>query len=305
MTATFILSLDCEGKWGMADKITSYHDHHLTTAKLSEAYAKLLALFDRYEIPVTFAFVMALLLSAEEQRDKDHLFPTCDAGSRWLSRFRDAQACGALEGWTHPELLDQVREKKRHEIACHGFSHLPLDASITSGAAEAEFGACKQVAAMRGIALETLVFPRNQVGHLDLLKPNGFAGFRDRLTRPGGKVGMLMALASELNINERTQPARAPAAGEPVRIPAGYFFNWRVGMRKRVPRVVTKLRWKKLLERSGGGDVVHLWLHPHNIITGPETLASLEEILREVADRRHQGKVEALTQADYCRRIAA
>lgn len=305
MTATFILSLDCEGKWGMADKITHYHDRHLTTAKLSEAYASLLALFERYEIPVTFAFVMAFLLSGEEQRDNDHLFPTCDAGSRWLSRFRDAQAHGSLEGWTHPELLDRVREKERHEIACHGFSHLPLDHSITSATAGAEFDACKQVAAMRGVTLETLVYPRNQVGHVDLLKPNGFGGFRDRLSRPEGKAGMLMALASELNIYERTQPARIPARGEPVRIPAGHFFNWRVGARKRVPMAITKLRRKNLLARSGDGDVVHLWLHPHNIITGPQTLASLEQILRKVADRRHQGKVETMTQSQYCRRIAA
>lgn len=211
----------------------------------------------------------------------------------------------SLDGWTHPELLDRVRNKERHEIACHTCSHLPLDQSITSAAAEAEFAACEQVAAMRGIALETFVYPRNQVGHIDLLKPNGFAGFRDRLTRPEGNAGMLMALASELNIYERTQPARAPAPGEPVRIPAGYFFNWRVGVRKRVPRAVTRLRWKNLLERSGDGDVIHLWLHPHNVITGPETLASLEQVLREVADRRHRGKVETLTQADYCRRIAA
>lgn len=305
MTATFILSLDCEGKWGMADKITDYHDHHLTTAKLSQAYASLLALFERYEIPVTFAFVMAFLLSAEEQRRNDHLFPTCDVGSQWLSRFRDAQARGSSDGWAHPDLLDRVRDEGRHEIACHGFSHLPLDRSITPQAAAAEFAACRQVADMRGVALETLVYPRNQVGHVDQLQPNGFTGFRDRLARPEGKAGMLMALASEFNIYERTQPACPPARDEAVRIPAGYFFNWRVGARKRVPRAVTKLRWKNLLDRSGADDVVHLWLHPHNIITGPETLGSLEEVLREVADRRHRGKVETMTQADYCRRIAA
>lgn len=302
MTAKFILSLDCEGKWGMADAITAYHDHHLTTAKLRDAYVRLLALFHRYELPVTFAFVMAFLLSDEEQREDEHLFPHCAQGVEWLRHFRAAQAADSLEGWTLPELLDLVQADARHEVACHGFSHLPLDGNTTPQASAAkEFAACRDVADRRGLNLETLVYPRNQIGHVSLLGKYGFRGFRHRLRRRAGRAGQLMALAAEWNVRQAAQPSPAYDPYGAIDIPSGFFFNWRVGARRLVPPAVTALRWKRMIDHAGEEDVVHLWLHPHNIITGPETYDVLERVLRNVADMRDRGRLETMTQADYCR----
>jgi len=305
MTATFILSLDCEGKWGMADHITPYHDHHLTADKLRGAYLALTALFARYEVPATFAFVMAFILSGAEQEVVDDLFPDHPAGRAWLASFRSAQARGDLGGWTLPEALDIVRDDGRNEIASHGFSHLPLDEDTPRDLAEREFAACDRVARMRGLALDTLVFPRNQVGHVDLLAEHGVLGYRERLARGHDKIRKAAALASELNVFERPQPDAVPSRDRAMAIPSGHFFNWRVGARRMVPRWTTAMRWRAMLEAAGTGDVVHLWLHPHNIITGPETLPLLERVLRDVARLRDAGRLEIATQATYCRALAA
>lgn len=305
MTAKFILSLDCEGKWGMADQISDYHDHHLTSERLRDAYARLLGLFARYELPVTFAFVMAFLLSPDEQREHDHLFPTCEPGTQWLRHFRAAQDRGDLNGWSSPELLDMVRDAGGnkiggHEIGCHGFSHLPLgeDASRTSVAAE--FAAVRDIAARRGVTLETLVFPRNQVGHVDLVEQAGFVGYRDRLAQGGGRIG---ALAAEFAGRPKPQAGAKPNPIGSTAIPAGFFFNWRVGARRMVPPSVTEMRWRNMVNAAGANDVVHLWLHPHNIITGPETFGVLERVLRNVARRRDAGVLEAVTQSTYCHQL--
>ena len=64
-----------------------------------------------------------------------------------------------------------------------------------------------------------------------------------------------------------------------VAIPAGFFFNWRFGLRRIVPPAVTELRWRNLLNRCAReGGVVHLWLHPHNLITGPGTAPVLSSV---------------------------
>jgi hypothetical protein len=50
--------------------------------------------------------------------------------------------------------------------------------------------------------------------------------------------------------------------------------------------------------------VVHLWFHPHNLITGPSTATLLEAVLSEVATLRDAGKIQVLTQNQYCREMA-
>ena len=65
MTATFILSLDCEGKWGVADLLGSDHARQLTDDRLRKAYAEIVALLDEHQVPATFAFVGAFAQKPE------------------------------------------------------------------------------------------------------------------------------------------------------------------------------------------------------------------------------------------------
>jgi peptidoglycan/xylan/chitin deacetylase (PgdA/CDA1 family) len=307
MAGTFILSLDCEGKWGMADHLTAEHHRCLTSSQLRGAYQRLLALFARYDIPVTFAFVMAFLLSAREQRDEDHLFQDFPiAGRNWLEAFRAAQAEGNMEGWSLPELREMVGERPEHEIGCHGFSHLPLaEADTPEQVADAELKAAAFVAEKRNVTIETLVFPRNQVGHLGLLKRHGYRGYRERLSESRGIRGKIGSVASEFDLGTLPQHEMGAAPDAVRRIPSGYFFNWRHGARRIVPPSITYHRWHKLLDRTTAGGVAHLWLHPHNIITAPATLPVLERVLKKVAALRDQGRIETVTQAQYCARPPA
>jgi hypothetical protein len=64
--AIFVLSLDCEGKWGLADQISDHHVRYFTSENLRRAYGDPLALFEKWEVPATFAFVMAFTLAKEE-----------------------------------------------------------------------------------------------------------------------------------------------------------------------------------------------------------------------------------------------
>ena len=301
--ARFIISLDCEGKWGMADHLQPYHHELLTDAALARAYERLVALFARYEVPATFAFVMAFTLAPDE-RERFRTELLGDDGDAWLRPYHEDLAAGRQQGWHVPQALDIIRAAAIHEVACHSFCHRPLgDRSISAAGAASELSSAHDVARLKGIPLETFIFPRNEVGHLAELRSAGFIGYRERLQRPRGKLGRALSLADELNMWTSAQRA-TPAREGLVPIPSGRFLNWRFGARRWVPAAVTRARWRHQLRRAGCGDVVHLWLHPHNLITAPDTEPLLEAVLAEVAAMRDAGRIRIVTQRDYCHEIA-
>jgi len=300
--ARFIISLDCEGKWGMADHLEPYHHELLTDAALARAYERLVALFAGYEVPATFAFVMAFTLSPDE-RERFRTELLGDETDAWLQPYREDLAAGRHQGWHVPEALDIVRAASIHEVACHSFCHRPLgDASISAAGAASELRSAHDVARLKGLSLETFIFPRNEVGHLAELKASGFLGYRERLQRPRGRLGRALSLAEEMNVLAGAQRP-SPHHDGLVPIPSGRFLNWRFGARAWIPAAATKARWSHLLRSAGAGDVVHLWLHPHNLITAPDTEPLLEAVLDDVAAMRDAGRISVVTQRDYCREV--
>jgi len=306
MTGRFIISLDCEGKWGMADSLQPYHHRMLTDDALARAYQDLVEIFDRHAMPATFAYVMAFTMDAtERERFADSFDVDDDCSGGWLRHYRAAREAGALEGWFQPSALETVRRHPQHEIACHGFCHRPLSEGVLSAeAARMELDTADRIAKLKGVKLSTFIFPRNQVGHVSILTEKGYIGYRAARPRPRGRFGRLRALAEEFDIWPRPERPERPATGGIVRIPAGYFFNWRFGARRRVPPAITVRRWKNLLDRAAAEDgVAHLWFHPHNLITGPQTRVPLEKVLAYAAKLRTEGRLKVVTQEDYCRDI--
>ncbi|HEX2135106.1 MAG TPA: polysaccharide deacetylase family protein [Microvirga sp.] len=290
----------------MAGSITEHHQRYFTNANLIKAYQDILALFDKWAIEATFAFVMAFTLSKEEFRARADLFRDVHVKTEnWLRHFRAEAAEGVFEGWFVPEAFERVRAAGRHEIACHGFSHLPLAEDLTGEEdARHELAAALEVARAKGVTLKTFVYPRNQIGYVHLLREHGFSGYRERLPRPPGPLGKITSFLTEFNVFTPAQSATAMAGNGITAIPPGYFLNWRFGLRRVVPVPVTVARWRHIIAHAvHHGGVAHLWFHPHNIIDGPETLATLDRILALVAARQERGELEVLTQEAYCARL--
>ncbi len=298
----FIISLDCEGKWGMADKITPFHDRYITKDSLTFAYQTLCERFNWYDISATFAFVMGFVLNDEERKGFAEYF--CDdlvEGRNWLTCFRAAEKSGNLDGWFCPEALEIVKAKGRHEIAAHGFSHVPLsDRLTTRDVVDRELKACHQVAKYLGLELETFVYPRNDIGHVDALAAAGFQGYRAAPSKVIGVPNKLSSLLMEANIFGRAESEIENHPSGISIIPGGYMVNWQHGPRKIIPAWTSSLRWGSILsDAANNGRTAHLWLHPHNILTAPETLDRLDDIFREAVYWRDKGKIEILTQSQF------
>ncbi|HEY7809909.1 MAG TPA: hypothetical protein VIA98_05990 [Allosphingosinicella sp.] len=299
MTARFILSLDCEGKWGVADVLTRDYHRQLSDERLREAYHALLALLRNYDVAATFAFVG---LFGEDRANVRRLEPElrqlAEQVPHYLSPALEDMTAGSREGW-HGDwaVADVLEQGPAHEVALHGVTHVPWG-TVDRSFIDAE----RRLHAQLGPELraaKTFVYPRNDIAHQAQLRDFGIGGYR--LARLRSRAA---SLATEFSVF--TPPDTDPQPlGDPVGIPAGHFVNWRHGPRRLVPRWLSILRGRRMLDRaSATGGVVHYWLHPENIASAPDTLDVLRGILAHVARLREAGRCEVLTQLDYCRKLA-
>lgn len=306
MAGQFIISFDCEGKWGMADHLGPLEHSALDDASLAEAYDRLVSLLGRYGTPATFAFVMAFVLDRVEREEFGDLLRPIDQSDAWMNDAMRERAAHP-EGWFVPSSLARVIEGGIHEVACHGFSHRSLgEGEISASGVDRELEAAAAVASRKGLRLETMIFPRNRVGHLTALQRHGYRGYRTRRQERRLVPSPVANLAEEFNPLRSAEHVLTPQPGEIVAIPHGHFFNWRHGMRRAVPPAMTVWRWRAMLDQAANrGRVAHLWLHPHNFITGPGTWKPFELVLAHACRLREAGRLQIVTQADYCSAVSA
>ena len=297
MRPTFIISFDCEGKWGHADRLSPKIRRILRTGPLSTIFHKSVRLLDSFELPGTFSFVGAFTLHADQYLSYIHPIRATPCGDDF---FADV-ARSELDGWFCPEMLAEVHVHGRHELASHSFTHLQFD-EVPAQAAELELAACVALAHSQGWRPRSFVFPKNRVGHLELLARHGFTSYRGRRHFTFGRPG---SLASEFNLWESADP-HPTTAGSPLDIPCGHFLNWPHGLRLAVPPDVTVKRWCHILDDAiRHNRVAHCWLQPHNLLNGRGQFELMERVLREVRIRVDAGLIEPMTQEAYARQALA
>ena len=288
---TVVISLDAELGWG-------FHDHGALPAErvagARGAWRFLVDLFEAHGIPATWAVVGHLFLAECDGVHADH-----PAGAEWFARdpggrYDPSGAGGPAEAtagdghgagadrrsdWFGLDLIDAIRESEPdHEIGSHTFSHVEFGRPDTSReVAAAELRQSVAAAADRGIELESVVFPRNSVGHRDLLRDHGFSSYRGRAPARWYDAG---ALRRPGKLATYALGASAPPIVEPVvdehglvNVPASlylYAFDgaardaFEAAFGDPVARQV-RLGLDRLRDRNDG--VLHLWLHPNNVVT--------------------------------------
>lgn len=294
--AGFTLSLDCEGLWGMADKPAVVSAGTINDAALGDAYAFIRRTLGEAGLRATAAFVSGFAAGPDAVRDHlGTLEQLADHVPAWFAQVLSSIKAGRADGWdgsSHYRALQQ----DGHEMAWHGATHMPLTSDTPAAALQLETRLAHALCADLGCWPETIVFPRNRVGHLPLLRAAGFKTYR--ASPPGGIVGRLGSLASEWNaFDNRVQDVPRFNDGWQVS-PAGFFLNWPSGVRALVPVAVTVARWRSLLRSAAAqGGYVHMWFHPHNLITAPTMRVAFEQIMKTVGELVRSGDMVSLTMA--------
>lgn len=270
------ISIDIELAWGVWDILTS-EDLRLAEAADRPICAALAELFDRHEVPATWAVVAALL---------DEASSTSRPGST---------AC-----WYAPEIVERlVRSKVGHEIGSHGGRHVYFDTAPASHAQD-DLDFAKEVHRAHDLPFTSFVFPRNVVGHLDILAGVGLRAFRGpdvgwtRAARWAGRRAKQLVNFIDKSLPIPPRPAAVERYGALLDIPGSMLLLGRNGVRRFVLPSVTRAKLYMGLQRARRtGGIFHLWFHPSNFYyRQAEQLATLAWFLEYAADEASRGRIE-------------
>lgn len=293
---TFIISIDTELVWGYAlypeDKAIKVMLSD--TSKARDAINALLAIFDKYNIPATWAVVGHLFLehctleectarkNISELKGEKYTFDPCtniDTDPLYYGR----------------DIIDKILSSKvEHEIGYHSFSHIPFS-ECSREVAEAEIEKGIELAGELGIKLKSFIFPEDKIGHIEILKKYGFTAYRGLIAKRRSLNRSFFVRAKNLAINELIANPVEPRWIDGIwELPSSMLFS-------------DPLFPFTLLPRAKGGinrairenKIFHIWLHPSNLLTQKGLSKRLEAVIAYVDKRRQEGKLHVATMGGF------
>lgn len=298
--AIFCLSIDLELLWGRHD----LNFQPLVESSLDERriIAKLLELFKQYQIHVTWAIVGHLFLDqCKKVEGIPHPEITSFDNSAWLKND-PLSNIDKDPLWYGTDLIELIQKYPDQEIACHSFSHPDFtEKRMNKRWAESEIASCVALAKNLGLTLKSFVYPRNQIGFLELLPNFGLRCYRGvdplepHLPSPLKKIrqliDLIMVIPHSCSIYKNDKLTNVPASM--------YFLSSR-GWRKRLPKGVrfrlAKAGIDQAIER---GEVFHLWFHPIDLVSENDHLITeLTKILEYVKNKKEVGLLNSHTMAE-------
>jgi peptidoglycan/xylan/chitin deacetylase (PgdA/CDA1 family) len=278
-SGSLCISIDVELAWGIWDKPSPAY--HARCAEHEVAIVRdLVALFDRFSVTATWAIVGRLL-------ELD------DTAAR-------ATAHGARI-WYAPDVIGLVQAARTaQDIGSHSYAHIDFGAAPRESV-RSDLASARRIHTQHGLPFVSFVFPRNQVGHVDLLRDAGVKVYRsvDRGWHIAVRERLGTGAGRLANLADKALPI-PPAVVQPidhgdvVELPSSMLLMGRDGLRRLVhpAAVVAKARLGLAAARRTGG-VFHLWFHPSNFYYDTERqLHTLGLIVEAAATMRDRGEIE-------------
>lgn len=246
---------------------------------------KILALFDKYSVPATWATVGHLCL---EQ---------CKRNSIGLAHSEIAR-CGHFENehwkfttgdwfqndpctdahqnpaWYAPDLVEAiVSARVGHELASHTFSHAGFGSYCPAEVARAELDNSIEAMKPYGVRPTTLVFPGNDIGWLDVVAAKGFRIVR-AFPHPTAEISLPMRINNDLwGVHSST------------------VVDGGTGTANLERRLFIL---KTYVDKAVASNLAaHFWFHPS--LTLPRLHALLFPLVEYCAKLREQGSIDILT----------
>lgn len=277
------ISIDLELAWGVWDTATADDLRRAETAE-RPICAMLLDLFGRYQVPATWLVVAALL-----DQDSARSHP------------------GSKSCWYAPDVIERiVASKVRQEIGSHSGRHVYFD-RISPDEAQDDLEFAKRVHRANDLGFDSFAFPRNAVGHVNIVAEAGIHVVRSRdvgLLRTAHHGGRLSARAANYVDQFLPVPPRQSfpeTLGQLVDIPGSMQMLGRNGLRRFLLPQVTRAKLLLGLERARrDGGTFHLWFHPSNFYyRRDEQLATLAWFLERATDEASRGRIEFRTMSSF------
>jgi hypothetical protein len=213
-------------------------------------------------------------------------------------------------------LLRRIAERPTQEIGTHTFSHYYcLEEGQDREAFSADLGAAVVAARRMGIAIESIVFPRNQVNerYLATCAEHGILAYRGnpsawmyRASAGAESLGRRSARFADSYVELTGRQVFAPERrrpGRPLNVSASRFLRpWTRTLRRVQPLQMRRIK-REMTAAAKRGALYHLWWHPHNFgLDTEENLASLRELLVHFTALRDSDGMVSLNMGEVARR---
>ena len=275
-----VISLDFELYWGVFD-VRSLDNYRAHLKKVPEIVTRLLELSDLYDITLTFATVGFLF-----SKDKEELLefapkakPAYNASK--FSPYHLLETIGENES-DDPyhyalSLIESIQKKTRHEIGSHTFCHYYCNETGQSPEEfEADLKAAINIANHKNSAIQSIVFPRNQINdaYLAICAKHGLLSYRgiedhwmynttntERLENPRYRICRLL----DTYFNISGYNTHTPKTNKGLVNIASSRFLRPYSSKLRFLEPFKLLRIKHgMTHAAKHNEVYHLWWHPHN-----------------------------------------
>ncbi|MXV62530.1 polysaccharide deacetylase family protein [Natronorubrum sp. JWXQ-INN-674] len=291
-----VCSLDAELGWG-------FHDLADPPAERVESGRRgwnvMLELLDEFDVPATWAVVGHLMLDSCDGTHADHPAP-----EGWFEREREEWADREDLRFGR-ELVEGILEADAdHEFASHSFSHVLFgDAETDHELATAELERSTEIAADWGQRIDSFVYPRNDVGHRDVLAEYDVSAYRGQSPTRDGVRGVF-----DSTIRDRSMVVE-PTVDEYglVNVPASMFLFGFEGPARTVAESIwtdpmLELARRGIDQAARSDGVFHMWLHPNNL-TSERDDRRMRAILSYLERRRSETDLTVETMADVAQRV--
>ena len=292
----FIISLDTELLWGYA----GYPSNEVISLLKNDSEKGrgciniLLNLFQKHNIPATWAVVGHLFLDHCEQED--------GIPHKNMPRFKEdwysSDPCTDIQRdplYYGRDIVEKIlSDRIEHEIGCHSFSHV-IFSECNREVAEAEIKKGIKLAKEFGITFNSFVFPENKIGHIDVLKENGFKIYRgENLGIYDPNQSLLIRKFNGGMSKLIAQPAEPMWMNGIWKLPTSMLFCDPQIKFSVLPRanlgLYRAIRAKK---------VFHIYLHPHDLLRYSSLKDDLDKFLGIVSKKRDEGKIEVMTMGEF------
>lgn len=287
------ISIDYEFAWGLADHPLGPEVRERVAGEI-EITERLLALFDKYEVPATWAVVGHLLektcLFDGTLPHPEYPRPIHAGESRDWFAGHPPQDDYSDPLWFDSErlILKIIRSNAGHELASHSYAHIIYNAA-SEEAVRADLRNVENVHQASNLPVRSFIFPRNAEAHHELVKAHGFTSYRGNTVRWYEKLpsilGMVMRRVHYFWPSARTV---RPSMGEAglVNVPESMLLLSRNGLRKLITKGVMRRKLIAGLRAAARrGEVFHLWFHPSNFWYETDTQFELLECVFSEASR--------------------
>lgn len=317
------ISFDLELAWGT--RRSSKPDPGNAPQVSRDAVHGVLDILKRYEISATWATVGQLMRPFEDL--KIGAFPAGIPAPRpdwfegdWQSGI-PAPEDPESRNYFAPDIIEAlVTCSTYQELASHTFSHVVIgDRSCTPEIAESELRLVQELARSWGRTIHTLVFPRNQIGHLATVQQTGhhcYRGynnewyFRGPLHPKYSTQGVRKQIVRILKLIDEAL-AITPLVQQAVQrdglweLPHSMFFPGRSGVARFLPASCYVRKATKGLNRAmATGGIFSLYSHEHNFCGDlPGSLAMFDEICCTAARLRDGGQLDILTMEEIAHEL--